>query len=129
MPWIDQLPGNWPGRKEVIFEYLHKARYYGYYDYTGKDFWIDYRLATKFYMHELLFRGYSRQELTRLLDEMSINEMEYVVQRILVCPPWPPGFAEPKLLYYHDYSCSLTMFDIKAPVSAISIVLIIVNMR
>jgi len=80
LPWIDMLPQDWPDRQDVIHCYLSRARQLQL-EWLCYETWLDYRVATRLFVIDLLRNGHSRDEVRRLLDAMAENELVYLMRR------------------------------------------------
>jgi hypothetical protein len=80
LPWIDMLPKDWPNRQEVIQCYLTRARQLQL-EWLCYETWVDYRIATRLFVIDLLRNGRRREYVQRLLDIMAENELVYLMRR------------------------------------------------
>jgi hypothetical protein len=80
LPWIDMLPQDWPDRQAVIQRYLSRVRELQIGWECGEP-WLDYRVATRLLVVDLLRAGESREAVQRLLDAMAENERVYIMRR------------------------------------------------
>jgi hypothetical protein len=80
LPWIDMLPKDWPNRQEVVQYYLTRARQLQL-EWLCYETWLDYRVATRLFIIDLLRNGHRREHVQRLLDTMAENEMVYLMRR------------------------------------------------
>jgi hypothetical protein len=75
IPWIDQLPKEFPGRDEIVSKYLSMV------PWTIEDAifpeWPRYRTATYLMILDLIDSGKTRREVISILDSMVKIEKEY----------------------------------------------------
>lgn len=74
MPWIDSLPLDYPDRQEIIGKYLAYGR-----DVCGcgrAPDWHEYRVATVYFIRDLMGEGLSRAEAIQLLDRLVEGDRE-----------------------------------------------------
>jgi hypothetical protein len=79
IPWLDMLPSGLPHRQQVLEHYLAVAR--AEVGPQPAPEWLDYRLATVYYVNDQLRAGVPRAQLVRLLDAMAANEQRFLLRR------------------------------------------------
>lgn len=81
LPWIDQLPSDWPDRNWHIKYWLQEARdrypKHGMHD-SG---WKLYRLATKLYIKDLLTQPNGEEVVQNLLNRMRDREVRWIREK------------------------------------------------
>lgn len=76
LPWIDQLPPDFPNRESVVAQYLPLAR--RQVGHSGPPVWEDYRRATRLYVRDLFARRWTVEQVRELLDRMVDQEVEWI---------------------------------------------------
>lgn len=78
LPWLDQLPMEYPNRREVISHYLAEA--HKRIGRKGPNGWEDYRLATQLYLRQLYSRRHTSYQVGPLLERMRDQEIEWIAR-------------------------------------------------
>lgn len=76
LPWIDELPDDYPDRCELITQFLSRSR--KELGTFGSPDWTDYRHATRLFLEHEFANGCSIEAARRLLNQMVVNEREWI---------------------------------------------------
>jgi hypothetical protein len=94
VPWISELPQDWPQRFQIGDSYHQRALDHPQGPRPGPPDYNDYRFATVLMMEDLIcIEKWTPEKLTKLLDQMVIGEKQWIAEHGKNCLP---RIEEPK---------------------------------